>query len=159
MYLICLILFLLVICLLSTVTIYNVISKNIYINKNISQTKNNIQVEKILELTKIYMNQKRWLSCILLLEKNSITKDPFIENYYNIIGFCYYHLKIYTLSEYYYNQAIREQPTNIIILCNLGRVYVKNKKYKQAISVYRKVLQIEDNNKVAQKELKILLKT
>lgn len=152
--------FLLLICISSTITIYKIVRKNLYIiNNNLSHSKKNIQVEKVLELAKIYIHQKRWLSCIIILEKNVTTKDKFVAIYYNNIGFCYYSLKIYTLSEYYYHKAFQEKPADIVTLCNLGQVYKKNKKYKQAITMYQKVLQLENSNHIAQKELKILLKT
>ncbi|MGH0883578.1 tetratricopeptide repeat protein [Bacillus paranthracis] len=99
------------------------------------------------------MKQKRWLSCILILEKNIKDKSKLIINFYNSIGFCYYYLKIYSLSEYFYEQAIRKKNNDTTILCNLAQVYTKNNKYQQAIKIYQAVLRLESNNKVAQQQL------
>lgn len=152
-YLISLTILLSIVCLLTTATTYKIINRHIYTNNNFKYEKSKAQEDTVLKLVQIYMKQKRWLSCILILEKNIKDKSKLIINFYNSIGFCYYYLKIYSLSEYFYEQAIRKKNNDTTILCNLAQVYTKNNKYQQAIKIYQAVLRLESNNKVAQQQL------
>nr|YP_009773953.1 conserved hypothetical plastid protein [Caulacanthus okamurae]QIZ74570.1 conserved hypothetical plastid protein [Caulacanthus okamurae] len=143
-YLLCLTCFLLPVCFLITLEIYKTLKNHIvvYYSNNSNS----------LNSTQAYIRQKKWLTCIKILEKNIALQKKSTTKYYNILGFCYYYINEYQLSEYYYEQVLKQKPNNISILYKLAKVYLLNKKDKDAKNIYQKILKLDKNNNIAKKK-------
>nr|WCH55461.1 hypothetical protein [Hypnea pseudomusciformis] len=152
-YLASLILILSTACFITTIEIYKNFKNYsfLYLETN----KNHNQLFKVLQ---IHIKQKNWLTCILTIEEKIKKENKLPIEYYNIIGYCYSSINIYTLADYYYQKALYKEPNNIITLLSLGKIYTITKKYKEAYSIYNRINTIESNNKIAQKKLKVLEK-
>nr|WCH56255.1 hypothetical protein [Hypnea sp.] len=116
------------------------------------------EYKNILKIAQAYINKKKWVSCIVLLEQSTKKGETFLIDYYNALGYCYCYIKIYTLAEFYYNQTINQDAENIIALCNLGNLYISNKRYKDAYIIYKKVSKLDQYNSIAKKQIKALAK-
>lgn len=157
LYLTCLTCFLIPTCIILTLEIYKIIYKYHEISKKRYKTIV-INNNDILNLAEIYIRQKKWLSCILLIESyNEKNQD---NNYtcYNCIGFCYYQLQIYELAKYNYSKALENNQQDINSLFTLAELYKITKNINKAIKTYKKILVIDKNNKKAQRKLEKLIK-
>ncbi|CCP38039.1 conserved hypothetical plastid protein (plastid) [Chondrus crispus] len=145
-YLICLITFLLPICLLITSAIYK-LYKQLYISITILNKDSNNQINpyNTLILSQIYIKQHQWISSILILESGINQENTRIEQLYNNIGFCYTQIKAYNLSKYYYKKAIQQEPKDKSALYNLGQIYQILNDYKNADEIYKEIMQLEKN--------------
>nr|QJH88217.1 Ycf37 [Pterocladia lucida] len=135
------------ICYILTREIYSIYKDIILSNIN---TNNNykIFVEKqdILRLAQVHLKRKKWLSCILIIEK--FTNNNKRIELYNCLGFCYLSTDFYNTAEYYYDKTLKIHPLNTIALHNLMNIYKSKKINKQIKS--KKILQqiklIEEKN-------------
>nr|WCH56056.1 hypothetical protein [Calliblepharis sp.] len=152
-YLISLILVLFPVCLIITNEIYKILNNYIFQYYQLIKNKKNT-----FKLLQTYIKQKKWLSCILEIEKKIQQKEEFLADYYNALGYCYYYIKIYNLAEYYYDKAINKNPKKIITLCNLAKIYMSKKQYKNAYNIYHKVIELDKYNKIAKKQIEKLNK-
>jgi tetratricopeptide (TPR) repeat protein len=75
---------------------------------------------------------------------------------YNTIGFMYYTLKEYDYAIYYYKQALYLIPDYTLALTNLAVTYEKLKLFETSYHVYKKVLQYDANNKIANSRIPYL---
>nr|YP_010904003.1 hypothetical protein REQ00_pgp171 [Caulacanthus ustulatus]WCH57254.1 hypothetical protein [Caulacanthus ustulatus] len=148
-YLICLASFLFPICFLITLEIYKTLKNHIIIN----YTKNSFDNNNLLHLAQAYIKQNKWLKCITILENNIEVEDKVIIKCYNGLGFCYYHIEEYGLSEYYYKKILKQEPYNISTLFKLANVYSLSKDSKNARNIYQKVLELDKDNTIARKAL------
>lgn len=158
-YLVCLTTFLLPICLLITREVYK-LCKQYFTTTRILKQQNNhiINIHNNLTLAEIYIKQKKWMSSILILESNILKESEILSKCCNWIGFCYYQTKIYHLSKYYYLQAIKKTPNYISALHNLAEIYQILNDYKNATSIYEKIITIDNKNIKAKQKIEILLK-
>nr|QVY58386.1 hypothetical protein [Kappaphycus striatus] len=156
LYLITLNCFLALICFLITSEIYKIFNYCNLTNKKLLYDKKTL--EKTIHLSKVYMNYKEWILCIFILEKNIEYNKISLGRIYNSLGFCYYNAKNYIFAEHYYEKAIKNEPNNIVFLSNLAKMYTLNQEYQKAEQIYKKVLNIDNNNKKAQRQLLVLNK-
>nr|QVY57979.1 hypothetical protein [Betaphycus gelatinus] len=154
LYLITLNCFLAIICYLITFEIYKIF--NYYRLISYKLPYNQKTLEKTINLSKVYMNYKEWLFSIFTLEKYIQYNYISLSKPCNTLGFCYYNTKNYNFAEYYYNKAIDKEPNNTIFLSNLAEIYVMNKEYQKAKQIYEKVINIDKNNKKAERQLLII---
>nr|QCI06207.1 hypothetical protein [Dicranema revolutum] len=150
-YLIILIFISFFICLFITYEIYNILDDHSYINaKSLKKEINTLLISQV------YMKQKKWIESILLLENNIVQKNELEVKSYKFLGFCYDNIKVYHLSEYYYNKAAQKDTYNTILLYKLAQAYKSNNKTQEAVKIYKQILTIDKNNILAKKQLKIL---
>nr|YP_010196701.1 hypothetical protein LKZ11_pgp178 [Gracilaria cliftonii]UAD84505.1 hypothetical protein [Gracilaria cliftonii] len=149
-YLILITCFLLPICYLITNNlkyIYNQIEtlKNIYNAKNEKQISN----KNILYVANTYMNRKKWLDCITMLEfyinQINIDEVKVIAKYYNHIGLCYESTYIYKIAQQYYLKAYNKSPSEKEILKNLANIYKISGNTDNANKINQKLISL--NNK------------
>nr|YP_010903603.1 hypothetical protein REP92_pgp172 [Hypnea wynnei]WCH56455.1 hypothetical protein [Hypnea wynnei] len=152
-YLASLILILSAACFIITNEIYKNFKNYKFINSKINKNH-----KELLEILQVHINRKNWLACIIKVEQIIKNKENLSIEYYNIIGYCYYSIKIYHLANYYYQQTIQQEPNNIIALFSLGKIYILTKKYKKAYDIYNTIIILDSNNKIAKKQVKILNK-
>nr|QOS04483.1 hypothetical protein [Sarcopeltis skottsbergii] len=154
-YLICLITFLLPVCLLITIAIYR-LYEQFYISITIlnQQSINKINIYNTLTLSKIYIEQNRWISSILILESRINQKNELIEQFYNNLGSCFTQIKAYNLSKYYYMKAIEQQPKYRSALYNLGHIYQILDDPKNADKIYHKIMKLDHNHTNNKKSMK-----
>lgn len=158
LYFICIIFFLVPVCTLITIEIYKLsINSTMKYRINIETLNKTNKIYHILNLAEIYIKQKKWLTCILLLESNKkhiLNKDQ----YYNSIAFCYYKIKLYNLAQFYYKKSIEQNNKDLNSLLSIAKIYEITKNTKKAISTYTKILDIDYKNETAKKQIKILYK-
>lgn len=70
----------------------------------------------VLILFKSYIKQKKWLTCILMLEFYRMYSDYRVNN---LMGICYQKLCFYQVARHYYILALNDDPNNLSILQNL----------------------------------------
>lgn len=159
-YLTCLTSFLLPICLLITNSLYK-IYKQFYININIfnNNINNTINLSNILSLSIIYIEQNKWLSSILIIESNIIYYNELTEKFYNSIGFCYYQIKAYDLSKYYYIKAIKKEPEYISALYNLYQLYKIINDNNNANDIHKKIIEIQKNSNNIKESVNVIINT
>ena len=158
LYFICIIFFLLPVCILITIEIYKLLINNMMIYKiNIETSNRTNNTNYILNLAEIYIKQKKWLRSILLLESNK-NNIPNNNQYYHPIAFCYYKIQLYDLAEFYYNKSIEDNNEDIHSLLNIAKIYQIKQNTKKAINTYAKILDIDHKNDTAKKQIEILYK-
>lgn len=111
-------------------------------------------------LATIYLYRKRWLCCIILSE-TSLSKDLINGHdvqYYNYIGLCYLKLKEYKMSHYHYMQSLNIDEYNTITLHALAKLYISMHQYNDAKQVYCKIINIDPDNQIANKNMYLLTK-
>nr|WCH55261.1 hypothetical protein [Hypnea brasiliensis] len=112
--------------------------------------------KELLELLQAYIKEKNWLACIIKVEQKITKEKNLAAEYYNIIGYCYYSLKIYYLATHYYQKALEQEPNNIITLLSLGKTYKLIKKYKKAYNIYNQIIMLDSHNIIAKKQVEVL---
>ena len=161
LYLTCLIIFLIPICILITKQLHQITIQYSSFNRldNVKKEKINNYLNKI-KLAQIYIERNLWMSCITFLE-NQIDEDKeekyYIE-YYQVMGFCYLKMRLYKLAHYYYTKVINKEPENINGLMSIARIHSLANRIPDAINTYYKVLTIDQNNKIAKQSINILIK-
>nr|YP_009296263.1 hypothetical protein Sebd_111 [Sebdenia flabellata]AOM65198.1 hypothetical protein Sebd_111 [Sebdenia flabellata] len=151
-YLLFIIFLLITICYFISNDILKIISRNTILY-NIYQ---NIQEKYVspdhnhnIKAAKAYIYEKKWLSCILMLEFYIDNQSNNIEAYYSLIALCYYNLNLYKYAKKYYLKAIQIYPKNIITLHQLAETYKKCKEIKSAIAIYQQIYFLDPHNKIA----------
>nr|YP_010902609.1 hypothetical protein REP55_pgp172 [Hypnea nidulans]WCH54464.1 hypothetical protein [Hypnea nidulans] len=152
-YLVSLIVILSAACFITTIEIYRSLK-----NYKFLYLKNNKHKQKSFDILQVYIKQKNWLTCIIKIEKKIKKEKDLPIEYYNIIGYCYYSIKIYHLASYYYKKALNRESNNIITLLSLGKIYILMKKYKEAYEIYNVINTVDSKNIIARKKLKTLIK-
>lgn len=158
-FLICL---LIPVCLLISVDIYN--SYQSYLNiYSIKKNQNTRQSDdsQIINLACIYINKKRWKSCIILLEQQIYLYQTNQNQgrYFHYLGLCYYTMKLYHLAIFFYIQILKEDPNNVFYLSKVGQIYNLMHEYSKAIETYTKILYVDKDNLNVKEEIKkIMLK-
>ncbi len=79
-----------------------------------------------------------------------------LANLYNTIGFTYFESEQYDLAIYYYKEAIKNLEGYTTAWNNLGYAYEKKKMNTDALNIYKKVLEYDNDNKVALNQVQIL---
>ena len=159
LYLVFIILFLTPICYLAGSQLVKLLVENhlfkslILLDRNQRLTK-----EQVLFLAKIYINKKQWLSCILMLEFYSKIDKPNSGEYCNSIGFCYQLMNLNRLAKYYYSQAKKISPSNILFLKNLANAYLICNDPQASLSTYKQILEFDSQNHIALENINMLIK-
>lgn len=109
-----------------------------------------LKVDDVFILFKYYLKKKEWFSCIIMLEFFQELQNI---NYSNSLGICYQKISLNSIARYYYLQALEHDSMNLIVLHNLASVYDKIGNKEKAIRIYKKIISINSNDKVATKFL------
>nr|YP_010986082.1 hypothetical protein NDC12_pgp136 [Polyopes affinis]WOL37000.1 hypothetical protein [Polyopes affinis] len=150
LYLLFIILFLMPICYVVIVEIFKLLTKNYLFNVLISLKKNKKLIkDQVLSLASIYIKNKQWLFCLLMLEFYSKLDPLNIGEYYNTIGFCYQVMNFNQLAKKYYIKALKASPSNVLFLKNLAKINYICKDFQAAIDLYNQILVLDSGNKVA----------
>ena len=108
----------------------------------------------------IYLSKKLFDQAIIQFSKALKNWDKSdsvgLSNLYNTIGFTYSESGQFDVAIYYYKEAITLKPDYIIALNNLAYVYEKKKLLQEAIDVYKKVLDYDTLNEIANEKLESL---
>ena len=108
-------------------------------------------------LGSIYLSKKLFDQAILQFSKalKNWDKNDLVgySSLYNAIGFTYFESEQIDMSIYYYQEAVNLNPTYIIALNNLAHSYEKKRMFQKASEIYKKVLQYDKNNPVAEEKL------
>nr|YP_009732463.1 hypothetical protein [Gracilaria textorii]QHS70960.1 hypothetical protein [Gracilaria textorii] len=97
--------------------------------KQIEEKTNMMKIDNkhILYIAKIYINRKKWLDCITILEFHmkqvKINELIILVQYYNYIGSCYQSVNIYKIATKYYLKAYNKAPCIKQTLKNLANIY------------------------------------
>nr|WOA02372.1 hypothetical protein [Gloiopeltis furcata] len=122
-------------------------SQYIRINQHI---KNNHQThDQKINLAKIYIQRKKWLQAIKILESSIKDKENIFLKHYSYIGSCYLYLKKYKLAEYYYKKALQKDSKNILAMSGLANLYYETKRRKDAKMIYKQILVINKEDKIS----------
>ena len=130
----------------------NTITQILTIN-SLQYKKNNTNYNK--NLAEAYIKRKMWMKCIILLE-NKIKTHSKTSEYQNLLGLCYLNIHLYESSYYHYRQVLQQDSGNLVSLFSIAQIYKINNKYTKAINTYNKILDIDKNNHIAQKQLNAL---
>ena len=152
LYLICLIVFLIPICVLTTTQVIHTIQDILPIN-NLQYKKNYTNYNH--DLAEAYIQRKLWMQCIILLE-NEIKMNSQTSAHQNLLGLCYLKMHLYESSYYHYTQVLQKDACNLVSLLSIAQIYSMNKQYSKAINTYKKILDIDKHNHIAQKKLNTL---
>nr|UAD84098.1 hypothetical protein [Gracilaria changii] len=103
--------------------------------------------KKILFLTNIYINRKKWLDCITMLEFyiNQIRINKVRAEYYNYIGLCYESTYMYKIAQKYYLKAYNISPLEKNILKNLANIYKISGDIKNAKKINQRLFLLNKN--------------
>nr|YP_010197517.1 hypothetical protein LK244_pgp176 [Gracilaria flabelliformis subsp. simplex]UAD85933.1 hypothetical protein [Gracilaria flabelliformis subsp. simplex] len=110
--------------------------------KQIEETANlmNIDNKHILYIAQIYINRKKWLDCITILEfyrkQIKINELIILVQYYNYIGLCYQSINIYKIATKYYLKAYDKAPFIKQTLKNLANIYKLSGDTDNASKIY-----------------------
>nr|YP_009510572.1 hypothetical protein [Gracilaria ferox]AXI96245.1 hypothetical protein [Gracilaria ferox] len=145
--------FLLPICFLITRNIIYIYQQLQSLN-DVEKTKDIINIENkhIVYIAKIYINRKKWLDCITLLEsymkKIKINEQTILIQYYNYIGLCYQSIKMYKIAKKYYLQAYNKAPCIKQTLKNLANMYKLSGDTKNASKIYNELTVLNKNEDI-----------
>ncbi len=101
---------------------------------------NTIEQKNIAEATmalgEAHLNQGNFTAALkeLLAAEKALPNDPYI---HNDLGIAYMGKEIFDLAENHFKRAVALKPDYIQAQNNLGAAYLKQKKYDQAIELYR----------------------
>jgi len=109
------------------------------------------KVDDVFILFQYYLKKKKWFFCIVMLEFFQELQDI---NYGNSLGICYQKISLDFIAQYYYLQALTYDSSNLAILHNLASVYHNIGNKAQAIQIYKKIISINSNDKIANKFLR-----
>uniref|UniRef100_A0AAU7YPK1 Ycf37 n=1 Tax=Gracilaria hainanensis TaxID=2871843 RepID=A0AAU7YPK1_9FLOR len=116
--------------------------------KNIPEAKNLMCINNtnILYLANTYINRKRWLDCITMLEfyitQIRTNEIKVIAQYYNCMGLCYQNANIYKIAQQYYLKAYDKTPLEKQILINLANIYKLSGDTENATKIYEKLFSL-----------------
>nr|YP_009346939.1 hypothetical protein [Gracilaria firma]APR74474.1 hypothetical protein [Gracilaria firma] len=148
LYLVLITCFLLPTCYLITNSLRYIYDQIKTINK-IQKINNKTQLnnKKILSLIKIYINRKKWLDCITMLEAsiNQIPINKISAEYYNYIGLCYESANMYKIAQRYYLKAYNISPLEKNILKNLANIYKISGDIKNAKKINQRLILLNKN--------------
>nr|YP_009296055.1 hypothetical protein Schiz_107 [Schizymenia dubyi]AOM64990.1 hypothetical protein Schiz_107 [Schizymenia dubyi] len=150
LYLVLIIVFLIPICLFISIGIQKVYYQNILIHSLMSNKNfRTIDIHNSFKIIKTYINIKRWLSCILMLEFFIEQKANNIEEYYKYLGLCYENIEVNSLAQQYYQRALKIDPKNVFILQHLGKIQKLAGETQKALQTYKVILSIDRTNQIA----------
>nr|YP_010195878.1 hypothetical protein LK221_pgp177 [Gracilaria bursa-pastoris]UAD83275.1 hypothetical protein [Gracilaria bursa-pastoris] len=151
-YLILVTCFLLPICFLITnnlIYIYHHLKSLKQIEKITNKNMINIDNKHILYLAKIYINRKKWLDCITILEFHMkqirINKLIISAEYYNYIGLCYQYVNIYKIATKYHLKAYNKAPFIKQTLQYLANIYKISGDIERANEIHNKLTNLNSN--------------
>nr|YP_010195469.1 hypothetical protein LK149_pgp175 [Gracilaria baiana]UAD82866.1 hypothetical protein [Gracilaria baiana] len=122
--------------------------------KNIEETKNIIYVDNkyILYAANIYINRKKWLDCITILElymkQIRISELTILVKYYNCIGLCYQCANIYKIATQYYLKAYNKAPLIRQNLKNLANIYKLSGDIESASELHQKLIRLNKHEDI-----------
>lgn len=105
--------------------------------------------DQIFEFAHFLIKKKMWFKAVKLLESGSLKKIEENAKYCNVVGFLYYNMKIYNLAKKYYIKALNINPSYIIALSNLARIYNLQNKKDLALNTYKDILIYDPDNEMA----------
>ena len=153
-YLILLLSLLIIICIIITSEIFRIIKREMILHHLEYKLKiDNFIYSETLNLPYIYILKRLWLKCIIQLEKQIKSSTDSHEEYYYIVGTCYFNMKLYNLATKYYIKAINIMPTYTLALNSLGKVHELNDKKDEAAKIYQYILKYDLNNNNAKHRL------
>ncbi|EAZ90895.1 tetratricopeptide repeat protein [Crocosphaera chwakensis] len=118
--------------------------------------------QEYYELASLYLDKKLYVQAVNLLQKGfKIGEKIEPENkalMYNALGFAYFSQEQVDLAIRNYKDAIKIYPDYVIALNNLANAYEKKQMIAQAVETYEKTLEIDENNKVANRRAELLKK-
>lgn len=130
------------------------------LQKKLQQSKGTAQ--EYYQLGSIYLDKKLYSQSVNLFQKALKTGEEVEpENQalvYNAMGFAYFAQEQLDLAIRHYKDAIKLYPDYVIALNNLANVYEKKQMVNKAVEIYEQTLQIEPNNKTANRRLTSLKK-
>ncbi|KAI0556424.1 ycf37 (chloroplast) [Gracilaria domingensis] len=116
--------------------------------KDIEETTNIrcIDNKYILYAAHIYINRKKWLDCITILEfymkQIRISELTTLVEYYNCIGLCYQYVNIYKTATEYYLKAYNKAPSTKQTLKNLANIYKLSGDIESASKLHQKLTRL-----------------
>nr|YP_010197927.1 hypothetical protein LK227_pgp175 [Gracilaria multipartita]UAD86343.1 hypothetical protein [Gracilaria multipartita] len=112
----------------------------------------NIDNKDILYVAKIYINRKKWLDCITILEfymkQIRINELIISAQYYNYIGLCYQSVNIYKIATKYYLKAYNKAPFIKQTLQNLANIYKLSNDTESANKIQNKLTNLNKNEDI-----------
>nr|QCI08742.1 hypothetical protein [Sphondylothamnion multifidum] len=150
LYILGIILFLLFICLILSINLFNEIYLFVLINSNFKSLQMHfLKNEYINELINQTIKKKQWLISIAILELCEEQGALKNEEIYQGLGFCYEQLYHVNIAEYYYYKVLNKN--NVGILYGLLNIYHKLNRQKDVSSLCYTILKLDpDNNFVKQ---------
>ncbi|MDA9696645.1 tetratricopeptide repeat protein [Candidatus Pelagibacter sp.] len=100
-------------------------------------------IEALFNQAEELRNSGNFSDAIKIL-KNILKNEPNLTAVLNSIANCYFQTNKIDLAEKYYLLCLKNDPSNLQILNNLGLLYLRNKDLKNALSILQKSL--EKNN-------------
>jgi tetratricopeptide (TPR) repeat protein len=105
----------------------------------------------------IYLSKKLFDQSIIQFSyalKTWDNNDPLeLANLYNTIGFTYFETNQLDFAIYYYKKSIEILPSYLTAIKNLGYTYERKKLIQKAIETYKKVLEYDQNNDIANEKI------
>ena len=100
-------------------------------------------IESLFYQAEKFRNSGNFSEAIKIL-KNILKNEPNLTSVLNSIANCYFQTNKIDLAEKHYLLCLKNDPSNLQILNNLGLLYLRNKDPKNALSILQKSL--EKNN-------------
>ena len=128
----------------------------------IERSKNDNQsYETSFQLGQMYFQKKNYIQAIQRFYSSSQTWNPNdklgLACLYNTLGVTYFTKKEYTLSIYYYKQAIELFPNYLTALNNLAFLYEEIKQKNNARELYGKIWKLDKNNNNARNKFQTII--
>ncbi|MGQ4648896.1 tetratricopeptide repeat protein [Lyngbya aestuarii] len=118
-------------------------------------------VQEYYELGSIYTDKKMFSQAVVLFQKALKGADAEQENLapvYNALGFAYFAQEQYDIAIRQYKEALKQDPSYVTALNNLGNVYERKKLAAQALEVYEEALKYNPTNSIAKRRAESLRK-
>nr|YP_010196291.1 hypothetical protein LKZ37_pgp177 [Gracilaria cearensis]UAD83688.1 hypothetical protein [Gracilaria cearensis] len=139
-------------CLITNNLIY--IYRQLKSLKDIEETTNIMCIDNknILYVANIYINRKKWLDCITILEfymqQTRINEPIILGQYYNYIGLCYQSVNIYKIATQYYLKAYHKAPLTKQTLKNLANIYKLSGDIDSASKINQKLIGLNNTKNI-----------
>lgn len=134
---------------------------------NLSRLQQNLSKEKgtaeeYYELGSIYLDKQLYTQALVQFQKALKCKAPIDEEskalIYNALGYSYAALEQYDLGIRQYKDALKLNPEYVTAWNNLGFAFDRKGLTVQALEAYEKALELDPNNKTANKRVASLRK-
>nr|UAD87742.1 hypothetical protein [Gracilaria textorii] len=119
--------------------------------KHIEEITNIMSIENkhILYIANVYVNRKKWLDCITILEfymkQIRINELIILVQCYNYMGLCYQSVNSYKIATKYYLKAYNKAPFIKQTLKNLANIYKLSGDIEKASQIHQKLTNLNEN--------------